>query len=233
MSRRHLFPGVIICAVLVIMIAALQGPLVVGAPRLDLIVPQLGSSLPPATEPAAPGNTVPENDAPESTGLLNPTIILFALGSLAAAALVITVFLIVRAVRRRRRAELDTAAVSTLPSAQEDAGDREQTISAPAVARGIDRALTALDERGVTHDAIVEAWLGLQQSAEDSGLRLRASETPTEFTVRVLAREQSIVNEVAVLVSLYQGVRFGDQRPTASDIDNARSALLSIREVWS
>ncbi|WP_167131635.1 DUF4129 domain-containing protein [Paramicrobacterium chengjingii] len=233
MSRRYLFPAVVVCAVLVVVIAALQGPLVVGAPRIDLILPQVAATPPPATEPAAPGNTIPANDAPESPALLNPTTILFALGSLAAAALVIAGFLIVRALRRRQRDELDTAAVSTLSARQVDAATKEQTVEAPTVVRGIERALSALDAPGIPHDAIVEAWLGLQQSAEDSGVRLRASETPTEFTVRVLAREHSIVDELSVLVSLYQSVRFGDRHPTASDIDSARSALLSIQEAWS
>ncbi|QPZ39960.1 DUF4129 domain-containing protein [Paramicrobacterium chengjingii] len=233
MSRRYLFPAVVVCAVLVVVIAALQGPLVVGAPRIDLILPQVAATPPPATEPAAPGNTIPANDAPESPALLNPTTILFALGSLAAAALVIAGFLIVRALRRRQRDELDTAAVSTLSARQVDAATKEQTVEAPTVVRGIERALGALDAPGIPHDAIVEAWLGLQQSAEDSGVRLRASETPTEFTVRVLAREHSIADELSVLVSLYQSVRFGDRHPTASDIDSARSALLSIQEAWS
>lgn len=233
MSGRNLFPAVVVCAVLVVVIAALQGPLIVGAPRIDLIFPQVAATPPPATEPAAPENTIPAHDAPESTGPFRPTTILFALGSLAAAALVIAGFLIVRALCRRRRAELDTAAVSTLPSGRVDAATNEQTVEAPAVVRGIARALNALDAPGVPHDAIVEAWLGLQQSAEDSGVRLRASETPTEFTVRVLAREQGIVDELSVLVSLYQSVRFGDRHPTASDIDSARSALLSIQEAWS
>lgn len=233
MSRRLFLPVVLLCAVVVTLVAAVQGPIVFGEPRFDLVLPQSDTTMPPPSKDAPPGNEVPENTAPAPNGIFNPTTLLIALASLVAAALVALAFYIVRAIHRRRRIELSAAAVSTLPGEPAAEPLPESSTVAPALARGIERALTVLDTHPDPQNAIVEAWLGLQQSAEDSGLSLRASETPAEFTVRVLAREQSIDAELATLLALYQDVRFGDRPVTASEIEHARSALRTIQDVWS
>src|ERR1700743_2085282 len=51
---------------------------------------------------------------------------------------------------------------------------------------GVELALKVLDQGREPADAVVRAWLGLQQTAEGSGIVRRAAETPTEFTSRIL-----------------------------------------------
>ena len=58
----------------------------------------------------------------------------------------------------------------------------------PALRTGIELALQVLDEQREPADAIVRAWLGLQETAAESGIVRRPAETPTEFTSRILGR---------------------------------------------
>ena len=52
--------------------------------------------------------------------------------------------------------------------------------------RGIAGALATIDERATASDAIVAAWIGLEESAADAGVKRAASETPGEFVVRII-----------------------------------------------
>ncbi|PFG31353.1 DUF4129 domain-containing protein [Paramicrobacterium agarici] len=233
MRRRLLLPVVVACAVAIVLITAVQGPVLFGKPRLELIVPRVESTITSSPERSAPDTDIPPNPDPGSNGLLNPLSILIALGALVAAALVTVAFLIARAARRRKRLEPAHAGVSALPVQPTDHPQPESVDIAPELARGIERALGVLDTHADPQNAVIEAWLGLQQSAEDSGFHLRPSETPAEFTVRVLARDQSIAADLRTLLDLYQDVRFGDRRATASDIGTARTSLLAIQKAWA
>ncbi|MGH8327062.1 MAG: DUF4129 domain-containing protein, partial [Steroidobacteraceae bacterium] len=68
---------------------------------------------------------------------------------------------------------------------------------------GIELALQALDEEREPADAVVRAWLGLQQTAEQSGIVRAASETPTEFAARVLTRAFADASPLHTLLRLY------------------------------
>jgi hypothetical protein len=103
---------------------------------------------------------------------------------------------------------------------------------APVLLKGVERALRELDEEHEPADAIMRAWLGLQQTAEDSGILRRAAETPTEFTTRILRRVSADDRAVRTLLSLYLRTRFGDHPVTAADVVRARDALGALARSW-
>lgn len=97
---------------------------------------------------------------------------------------------------------------------------------------GIELALRALDEEREPADAVVRAWLGLQETAEESGIVRRAAETPTEFTSRILGRAFTDDRAVGTLLRLYLRTRFGDHPVTAEDVTEVREALQRLVSSW-
>jgi hypothetical protein len=97
---------------------------------------------------------------------------------------------------------------------------------------GIELALQALDEQREPADAIVRAWLGLQETAAESGIVRRAAETPTEFTSRILSRAFADDRAVRTLLRLYLRTRFGDHPVTTDDVASVRAALQELVRTW-
>jgi hypothetical protein len=102
----------------------------------------------------------------------------------------------------------------------------------PTLHRGLLRAADVLETSREPRDAIVRAWLGLQEAAEDSGLRRRPSETPTEFTTRVFSSIDADALAAAALLTVYLRVRFRSIPATDDDVLAARSAIQRLRETW-
>lgn len=102
----------------------------------------------------------------------------------------------------------------------------------PALLSGIEKALRLLDEQREPADAIVRAWLGLQETAAESGIVRGAAETPTEFTSRILNRAFADDRAVRTLLRLYLRTRFGDHPATEDDVAAAREALRALAESW-
>jgi hypothetical protein len=97
---------------------------------------------------------------------------------------------------------------------------------------GIELALQALAEQREPADAVVRAWLGLQETAEESGIVRRVSETPTEFTERVLTRAFADPEPLHTLLRLYLRTRFGDHPVTADDVRAVHDALQQLLAGW-
>jgi hypothetical protein len=97
---------------------------------------------------------------------------------------------------------------------------------------GIALALQALDEPREPGDAVVRAWLGLEQMAEESGIVRYASETPTEFTSRILRGAFADDAALRTLLRLYLRSRFGDHPVTAADVSEVRGALQQLLASW-
>jgi flagellar basal body-associated protein FliL len=122
-------------------------------------------------------------------------------------------------------AALDTA-TSEIPIEPEPEPDT------PALRTGIELALQVLDEQREPADAIVRAWLGLQETAAESGIVRRAAETPTEFTSRILSRAFTDDRAVRTLLRLYLRTRFGDHPVTTDDVATVRAALQELVRTW-
>jgi len=102
----------------------------------------------------------------------------------------------------------------------------------PALRTGIGLALQVLDEQRDPADAIVRAWLGLQETAEESGIVRQPAETPTEFTSRILSRAFADDRAIRTLLRLYLRTRFGDHPVTTEDVATVRAALQELVRTW-
>ena len=117
-------------------------------------------------------------------------------------------------------------------AAPEAAPEPEPDPDPPVVRRGVDEALRLLDEEREPADAVMKAWLGLQQTAEDSGIVRMAAETPTEFTSRIMRRVFADDRAITTLLTLYLRTRFGDHPVTAAEVARARVALQGLARSW-
>jgi hypothetical protein len=106
-------------------------------------------------------------------------------------------------------------------------------VAPPVVRRGIARALEVLADDREPGDAVVRAWLGLEQTAADAGVQRRAAETPTEFTVRLLGRVAADRAAVRTLLELYLRARFAGRASEATDVQRARAALAELARSWT
>jgi Domain of unknown function (DUF4129) len=124
------------------------------------------------------------------------------------------------------RHSVAAAATSQIPTEPEPEPDT------PTLRTGIALALQVLDEQREPADAIVRAWLGLQETAEESGIVRRPAETPTEFTSRILSRAFADDAAVQTLLRLYLRTRFGDHPVTSDDVSAVRAALQELARTW-
>lgn len=101
-----------------------------------------------------------------------------------------------------------------------------------ALLTGIELALRALDEQRDPADAVVRAWLGLQETAEESGIVRHPAETPTEFTSRILSGAFADDRALRTLLRLYLRTRFGNHPPTTDDVTAVHDALQHLLANW-
>ena len=151
---------------------------------------------------------------------------------------VIVVFLIIlarllwRGLRGRRLAP-SAPAVALTAAGVMHARSPEPEPEPARLVTGIELALQALREEPEPADAVVRAWLGLQETAEESGIRRGAAETPTEFAERVLTRPFADPAPLRTLLRLYLRTRFGDHPVTAEDVSAVGEALQQLLERWN
>jgi hypothetical protein len=173
---------------------------------------------------------IPENPTSEIVG----AIIGFVFLALAVVAAILVLLLVVRALARawRDRPLRTQEGVETALDLHEQAADAELDVAAPVIRRGIQGALRAIDERPVPADAIIAAWVGLEESAADAGITRGVSETPSEFALRIITRRSGITDAAGELLRLYERVRFGGYAAEERDRTSARVALQQIEEGW-
>jgi hypothetical protein len=97
---------------------------------------------------------------------------------------------------------------------------------------GLAAAIQILSSDRDLSNAVVQAWQGLQDAAATAGLHRRPAETASEFTARILYRSRGSAQPIAVLLSLYQRVRFGEHAPSAEEIETARHSLVVLVKLW-
>lgn len=97
---------------------------------------------------------------------------------------------------------------------------------------GIELALQVLDEQREPADAIVRAWMGLEETAQESGIVRRPAETPTEFTSGLLRKAFADDRAIQTLLRLYLRARFGDHPVTSDEVAAVREALGELVRTW-
>lgn len=189
----------------------------------------------PLPQPTAP-QTVPPmgiGEPQQQSDDLLLRIIGIVMVVLVVAAAVAALVMLVRAVllhwrsRPLRRAE--GAATDVAMNAE---AVTESAPDAPTMRRGIAAARAAIDLPSDAGDAIIAAWVGLEETAIDSGVGRGRSETPAEFTLRILLRRPGIEEPARRLLRLYESVRFGGHRADAAMREDAARALAEIEEGW-
>lgn len=195
-----------------------------------LWMPGVSAPQVPTRSPQAPQTLPPLPGQQQGAGPLVPIIFAVVLAAIAAFIL----FLVLRVVRARlRRPSIPPlAAIEGEPLITSAEVTEEPEPDAPVMRHGLQLALDALDEEREPADAVVRAWLGLQEAAEASGVQRRSAETPTEFTTRVITRVHADAGAARELVDVYQAVRFGGHPITGLDVERARDAVQRLLASW-
>ncbi|MGF2947746.1 DUF4129 domain-containing protein [Microbacterium alcoholitolerans] len=226
-SRWALPSGVILLFVIAMLASAVAGHPVFApgeaAPE-PLPQPTEQQTLPPI------GLGDPQRQQADDTLLLIISIVMVVLvvaAALAALVLVIRAVLVYWRSRPLRR----TAGVAT------DVAMNAETVAesipdASTVRRGIAAARATIDLPSDAGDAIIAAWIGLEETAVDSGVGRGRSETPGEFTLRILLHRPGIEDPARRLLRLYESVRFGGHRADEAMREDAARALADIEEGW-
>lgn len=206
-----------------------------GIPRFTL-APSVPRELPQEqiTPPARSTGVPLPSGHQDSSWLAIAAIVFFTvIGLLIATALFFAVRALVRRLREwwndrqtrvREGGDIDPQATNGM------AVDAEP--DAEIVRHGIGAALQSIRAQSEPGDAIVAAWVGLEETAADSGVARGISETPGEFTRRIIARRAVLTGEADALLSLYERVRFGGYVAAEADRERARELLLRIEEEW-
>ena len=100
----------------------------------------------------------------------------------------------------------------------------------PALAAAMVEAEAQLHQGRQPTDAIIAAWLALEDAAVRSGALRAPAQTPTEFTVSVLATTPASPQAVNELLSLYHLARFAHLSMTTTQVAAARAALRQLTD---
>ncbi|WP_281495082.1 DUF4129 domain-containing protein [Isoptericola sp. S6320L] len=215
--------ALLILAVLAVLGAATATPWHLTVPELLL---DAGPGRPlPSTEPSPPP-AAPRTDA--STGEPDDTILttLIVLGA------IILVLLLWAAGRTILRALRDAPRKPPEPDTLDPGGDLATaavpTVPLPELADAVTRALQHLDDARTPTDAVIAAWVALEDAAAEHGTARDPAQTPTEFTQAILATTPAPPGQVATLRTLYQRARFTTHPTEDDDVTAARTALTRI-----
>jgi hypothetical protein len=220
--------AVALLCVVVAIGAGLEGQFFFAGP---LWTPGKGPAPVISLTPRPQGTVTPGPDAKHTVGAaitISILPILIILGCLVIAILALFVLYVVRHRVRRMR----IGAIEEFLSEDLDKDPDDQDADLPALHRGLLRASDVLESTREPRDAIVRAWMGLQEAAEDSGVRRRPAETPTEFTTRVFESVDADRGAAAALLRVYLRVRFRAQPATQSDVVVAREAIARLQKTW-
>jgi len=227
-SRRALTAG----GALLLFAVAMLSAAIAGRPVIDLpssTPPPLPVMPTPTRSDSGLGGIPQQRDASDETLAVIGIILVLIIVTLIVVGLVLLVRALIRAWKDRPLRRQDAADVDVDLAVESVA---EPVPDAPAVRRGIAAARDAITRRTDPGDAIIAAWLGLEEAAADAGAGRGISETPAEFTLRILRQRSGIDTPTNRLLRLYEGVRFGGHAASESDRTAAADALSAIEDVW-
>jgi hypothetical protein len=115
-----------------------------------------------------------------------------------------------------------------VPQAEAEDTDWER-MKADRLAEAVDTGLARIDS-GTATDAVIACWVALEEAAASAGVARDPSETPAEFTVRVLGVGGISEPELVRLGELYREARYSTHGSTEQARADARSALLRLRD---
>lgn len=214
---RPLLLAALCCAVLAGAVT-LSGPVQIQIPQpiLDLLdVPD----IPPA-EPVAPV-IPPVGPGPQEKGgnWLGKAILL--------GAILLMLYIFLRVTRRGialLTSALRNRMVDVRTQGQGATADPDKQVLLPLMHQATQVGQGYLRSATTSKDAIIAAWLSLENAAKEAGTTRDPAQTPTEFTLQVLADTPATPHAIQELLVLYQQARFTSD-PLQSD---ARSKAIDI-----
>ncbi|SDT28346.1 DUF4129 domain-containing protein [Microlunatus soli] len=141
---------------------------------------------------------------------------------IAAVAVVITVIVARLLALRRMQADQPDTEIDVV----------EITPDLPTLQQGAATAEERLLAVGNPTDAIIAAWMALEEAAEASGVPRQPAQTPTEFTADVLGRTGVAAEPVQTLLGLYLRARFAAVPSSGADLDRARDCIRELAGSW-
>lgn len=186
-------------------------------PKTHLPVPIPQGPAAPPPMPSSPA--APTTGAADLTGLGYAALVLVLL------ALGVLVWWLWRRYRRSALEHPPVAAVGpvvVLSAAPE----------LPVLEQGAAAAQRSLADIADPDNAIVAAWMALEEAASASGVPRGPAETPTEFTMDVLSRTAADPGATQELLHLYHRARFSAAGVSRADVDTASSCLAVLAAGW-
>lgn len=206
----------------VALVLALLGAVVGGSwelqNRFDLTPPEAQPL--PVPPPAATFSPPPLLDEVEPRDPIGLRVLGFVLLAVAVAVVVWRLLLWWWHTPRRAAARLGASVVA------------EPEPELPVLRRGVAAARRSLDEVADPTDAILAAWLALEEAAAHSGVGRRPAQTPTEFTVAVLAATRADADATGELLALYHRARFSRHPVTRGHVEQAAHCLGRLAAGW-
>jgi hypothetical protein len=214
--RARLAPLCAVLALLLVAVVAASGRS--GMPR-DLGTDPAGPD--PVGSPVRPGGEEFGQDAITTTAASTLAVLTLAAALFGAAiAVVVIPALIRRSVRRRRPRAASLVDGATAEDSGGDIGVRLLRATRSALAE------LAPTEGGPATDAVIAAWLRLEEAAAFGGTRRLPHQTPTEFTSVALAQHTTDQAAVHQLRQLYHRARFSTVDTIGpAEVVAARAAL--------
>ncbi|WP_329006049.1 DUF4129 domain-containing protein [Kribbella sp. NBC_00709] len=115
-----------------------------------------------------------------------------------------------------------------LPQAEPDDPDWER-VKTERLAEAVDAGLARIDS-GKATDAVIACWVALEEAAASAGVPRDPSETPAEFTVRVLGIGGISEGQLVRLGGLYREARYSTHGSSEDARTEARAALIRLRD---
>ncbi|WP_402465467.1 DUF4129 domain-containing protein [Isoptericola aurantiacus] len=182
------------------------------------------------TPPAATQPPVAPSPAPQDTSSgQDHDVLLTALLALAALALALLLWYGGRRlVTALRDAPPPPPDPDHLDAGEAAPGTDAPVVPLPELTDAVTRALAHLEDAPTPDDAVVAAWIALEEVAAEHGTRRHPAQTPTEFTQDVLGRTPAPPDATATLRTLYQQARFTGHPTRPAQVEAARAALTGI-----
>jgi hypothetical protein len=131
---------------------------------------------------------------------------------------------VVRRIRRTARMRVTTPALAPRSGPEQV---REPWVR--PLREGLDQADALIRGGQLPTDAVIAAWVALEEAAAHAGVVRDPTATPTEFTLTVLDRTPVDPRATRALLRLYHRARFSDQQLTGTDVALARTTLTTLR----
>ena len=174
-------------------------------------------STPPIT--VAPQEPTPDDRA---MGQTLATVGAVLVGALIAALVAWAVYRLVRRLRDAWRPQEHEIEPGVLAA---DVPSEAVSVDLASLATALARARAHLEGHAAPSDAVVAAWVALEDEAALQGTAREPSQTATEFTSVLLQHSPAPPDAVATLRELYHRARFTSRPVSAADVVRARDAL--------